>query len=75
MRHNQNDNEATAWCAANVEEHHVQHQAKEAEVQDQRRQLDAQRHQLTESNQYAGRGILCDIDNINLQTWFECIKD
>ena len=32
MRRNQNDNEAIAQYAANAEQHHVQHQAEEAEV-------------------------------------------
>ena len=54
MRRNQNDNVAIAQCAANAEQHRVQHQAEQAEVQDQHWQLDAQRHQLTESSQYAG---------------------
>jgi hypothetical protein len=62
---NQNSNEVIARHAANAEQHRVQHQAEEVEVQDQCWQLDAQRHQLTESSQYARRGILCDIDNID----------
>ena len=65
MCHNQSDNEAIAHCAANAEQHHMQCQAEAAEVQDQCWQLDAQHHRLTESSQYAGRGILCDIDNID----------
>ena len=65
MHCNQSDNEAIARCAANEEQHHVQCQAEEAEVQDQYWQLDAQHCRLTESSQYAGRGILCDIDNID----------
>ena len=62
---NQNDNEVIAQHAANAEQHCVQRQAEQAEVQDQHWQLNAQRHQLTESSQYAGRGILCDIDNVD----------
>jgi hypothetical protein len=65
MHFNQNDNKAIAQHAANAEQHHVQCQAEEAEVWDQHWQLDAQHHWLTESSQYAGRGILCDIHKIN----------
>ena len=65
MHQNQNDNEAIAWHAANAEQHHVQCQVEEAEVQDQHWQLDTQCHWLTESSQYAGRGILCDICKID----------
>ena len=65
MRQNQNANEAIAQHAANAEQHCVQCQAEQTEVRDQRWQLDAQCHQLSESSQYAGRGILCDIDNID----------
>jgi hypothetical protein len=45
MDHNQNDKEAIAQHAANAEQHYMQHQAEEADVQDQHRQLDAQCHQ------------------------------
>ena len=42
MHCNQNANEAIAQHAANVEHHHVQHQAEEAEDLDQHWRLDVQ---------------------------------
>jgi hypothetical protein len=65
MGHNQNDNETIARHTANAEQHCVQHQAEEVEVQDQCWKLDAQHHQLTESSQYVGSGILGDIESID----------